>query len=96
MALGPGGLQHPLVREPAPVSATSRQRLDKRGGSHGERVKPLAPQKLRSGADPASLEAAARMLIEAKRPLLYAGHGVLIAEASPEPGYEEIYTDIYV
>lgn len=45
---------------------------------------PLAPQKLRTGADPVSLEAAARMLIEAKRPLLYAGHGVLLSEASPE------------
>ena len=45
---------------------------------------PLAPQKLRTGADPDSLEAAARMLIEAKRPLLYAGHGVLIADASAE------------
>lgn len=45
---------------------------------------PLAPHKLRTGADPASLEAAARLLIEAKRPLLYAGHGVLLADASPE------------
>ena len=45
---------------------------------------PLAPQKLRVGADPVSLEAAARMLAEAKRPLLYAGHGVLLSEASPE------------
>ena len=48
------------------------------------KYEPLAPQKLRSGADPASLESAARMLIEAKRPLLYAGHGVLIADASAE------------
>lgn len=45
---------------------------------------PLAPQKLRVGADPVSLEAAARMLAGAKRPLLYAGHGVLLSEASPE------------
>ena len=43
------------------------------------KYQPLAPQKLRSGADPASIEEAARTLIEAKRPLLYAGHGTLIA-----------------
>jgi len=48
------------------------------------KYEPLAAQKLRTGADPDSLEAAARMLIEAKRPLLYAGHGVLIADASAE------------
>jgi len=48
------------------------------------KYQPLAPQKLRSGADPVSIEAAARALIEAKRPLLYAGHGVLIADASAE------------
>ena len=48
------------------------------------KYQPLAPQKLRSGADPASIEVAARTLIEAKRPLLYAGHGTLIAGASAE------------
>src|SRR5438067_832873 len=38
----------------------------------------------RPGGNPAELEAAARMLVEAKRPVIEAGQGVLYAEATPE------------
>src|SRR5262249_59820379 len=39
----------------------------------------------RSGGDPRDLDEAAKLLIEAKSPLLYAGQGVLYAEAGGGP-----------
>ena len=39
---------------------------------------------IRSGGDPADVRAAARALLNAKRPVIYAGQGVLWAEASSE------------
>ncbi|MCB1511152.1 MAG: thiamine pyrophosphate-requiring protein [Hyphomicrobiaceae bacterium] len=41
-------------------------------------------RQMRSGGDPADIEAAADMLVASRRPLIYAGQGVLYAEASAE------------
>lgn len=41
-------------------------------------------RQMRSGGDPVDIEAAADMLVASRRPLIYAGQGVLYAEASAE------------
>ena len=41
-------------------------------------------RQVRSGGDPADIDAAAKLLLAAKNPLIYAGQGVLYAEASDE------------
>jgi acetolactate synthase-1/2/3 large subunit len=71
---------------PGPVLVTIPRELGSRGtGEYDRDADPYVPVKgWRSAPDPVDVRAAAQALLEAERPLIYAGEGVFYAQATDE------------